>query len=166
MTALALVVSVFLSAEPAEKEPELPKLPAGWVMPRAIKRSVCASDHRYIARADFDGDGKEDVALMLTKDDHASLGVFIWLAGKKAPLQVGSFEREDGKHEMGLGVVNAGEYDTACGKGLWECKPGEPPKLTVKKAALDVYTCESASSYVYWNEKKKKFETVAMTDAV
>lgn len=164
MTALAMAVALLMSAEPEAAEAPLPALPAGWATPKAIKKSICSAKERFVGRGDFDGDGKEDVAMMLINDDRNRLGVFIWLATKKAPLQVGTFDQEDGKHEMGIGVVPPGAYDTACGKGYWECKSGEPAKLTVKKNALDVFTCERNSAYVWWNEKKKKFETVAMSD--
>jgi len=43
-------------------------------------------------------------------------------------------------------------------------KAGEPPVLKLKFDAIGYFVFESASSIVYWNEKKQQFVKIAISD--
>ena len=92
------------------------------------------------------------------------MGVWVWLAAKKAPLLVVEFGDQDGEHDLGIAEVSPGTFDTACGKGYWKCQDTETPTLTLTTAGLDVFTCESANQFVYWDPKAKAFLKMWMSD--
>jgi len=47
---------------------------------------------------------------------------------------------------MGIAKVKPGEYETACGKGYWECGKNEPEKLKTGRDAVEFFKEDSASS--------------------
>ena len=65
---------------------------------------------------------------------------------------------------MGIAKVKPGEYETACGKGYWECGKDEPEKLKTKRDAVEFFKDESASSVYVYNSIKRKFIPVATSD--
>jgi len=65
---------------------------------------------------------------------------------------------------MGIGTVDPGEYETACSKGYWECGKGEPKNLVTKRAAIEFFKDESASSVYVYDSKKRTFTSTAISD--
>jgi hypothetical protein len=55
---------------------------------------------------------------------------------------------------MGIAGVKPGQYETACGKGYWECGKDEPEKLSTKRDAVEFFKDESASSVYVYNPRK------------
>jgi hypothetical protein len=141
-------------------------LPSGWKTAKAVKNSGCdrKKNDLLTAKGDFDGDKKTDTAKILSKEGGKGIGVWMWLTTQKVPILADTAEHEDGKHDMGIGTVNTGTFDTACGKGYWDCKTDEEPKVTLKNSAVDFFTCESANQYLYWSEKDKKIKTIWISD--
>jgi hypothetical protein len=119
-----------------------------------------------IAKADFDGDGKEDEASLLINDKENKMGLFVTLSsqGKAKPILLETIE--DKKRIIGMGIKAAkpGKYKTACGKGYWDCKKGEPAELNLKMPTIDLFQYESANSYFVWDTKTKKFKRIWMSD--
>ena len=117
------------------------------------------------AKADFDGDDNEDEAFLLINNKENTIGLFVSLSsqGKKSVLLE---TIEDKKNIIGMGIKAAkpGKYKTACGKGYWDCKKGEPAQLNLKMSAIDLFQYESANSFFVWNNKAKKFKRIWMSD--
>ena len=166
MNLFAVVVVLVAFAATAQSSSGNRRLPRGWKLPLPVENSGCdrTKSDLLTAKADFDGDKKADEARLLVKEDGQGLGVWVWLAARKAPLLVAEFAHRDGKHDIGISRVGPGTYETACGKGHWGCKTNEPPKLRLGNAGLDVFTCESANQLVYWDTKSKDFKSVWMSD--
>ena len=118
------------------------------------------------AKADFDGDGKEDVARLLVNDKENKMGLFVTLSSRKnaQPLLLEEMDDKNQVEVMGLDIAKAGVYKTACGKGYWKCKKGEPPELKLRRAAIDFFRFESANSYFVWSAGKGKFERIWISD--
>ncbi len=117
------------------------------------------------AKADFDGDGEKDKAFLLINGTENKMGLFVELSsqpGKKIKL-----DESDDKgwiEVMGITVAKPGKYKTACGKGYFDCKKGEPKKLNLKLPAIDYFKEGSANSYFIWDTTKKKFNRIWMSD--
>jgi hypothetical protein len=65
---------------------------------------------------------------------------------------------------MGVAVAPPGDYVTACGKGHWECKPGEPEVLHLDLPGINYYQFESANSIFWWDAKSKLFNRTWISD--
>ena len=118
------------------------------------------------AKADFDGDGKEDVARLLINDKENKMGLFVALSSEKraVPLLLEALDNKQAIEVMGIKVAKPGTYKTACGKGYWVCEKGEPRVLRLKYPALDIFSFEKANSYIVWDKKTRKFKTIVMSD--
>jgi hypothetical protein len=117
------------------------------------------------AKADFDDDGKEDMAFLLINVKQNKMGLFVELTsrpGKKMKLD----ESDDKSwiEVMGIAVAKPGKYKTACGKGYFDCEKGEPKELSLKLTAIDYFKEGSANSFFIWDTKKKKFNRIWMSD--
>jgi len=124
-------------------------------------------DLHLTARADFDGDGKEDVArLLIINDKENKMGLFVTLSSKKKaePLLLEAMDDKNTIEVMGVEVAKPGTYKTVCGKGYWTCKKGEPSLLRLHRPAIDFFRFESANSYFIWRIDKKKFNRIWMSD--
>jgi len=115
------------------------------------------------AKADFDGDGKQDIVSILINDKINKMGLFAELSSKPGKIQLVEDDKT-GIQVMGIAVAKPGKYKTACGKGYWACEKGEPATLNLKFPAIDYFKEESASSFFIWNKKAKQFERVWMSD--
>ena len=124
------------------------------------------SDLYLMAKADFDGDGKEDVARLLINDKENKMGLFVTLSSEKKaqPLLLEAIDDKNTIEVMGVEVAKPGTYKTACGKGYWTCKKGEPAQLRLRRPAIDFFRFESANSYFIWRTDKKKFDRIWMSD--
>jgi hypothetical protein len=123
--------------------------------------------HFYIkAKADFDGDGKEDEASLLINDKENKMGLFVTLSSQKMvrPLLLEAIDDKRTIEVMGIEVAKPGTYKTACGKGYWTCKKGEPAVLRLKFPVIDFFRFESANSFFVWDSKTKKFKRIWMSD--
>ncbi len=115
------------------------------------------------AKADFDGDGKQDTVRLLINDKKNKIGLFVELSSKPDETQLA----EDDKtaiQVMGVTIAMPGKYKTACGKEYWACEKNEPAALNLKYPAIDYFKKESANSFFIWNKKAKQFERVWMSD--
>jgi hypothetical protein len=167
----ASAVSVYNKAGLAMRD--RPDPPHGWHRPTPDELSgePLRKNHptQYIeAEADFDGDGKEDHAALFTADDGKSEAVFVKLSSHKpqewmiAASMVHS--RPSMNVGMGISVEAPGVKKTACGKGYWNCKTGEPSELNLKQPAISFFRFESSGSIVYWDKTKRQFLQVWTSD--
>jgi len=145
------------------------ELPAGWTRPalKLTRQEFRRNDpnHFLVATGDFNGDGIQDKALLLVNPRTQKLGFFVCLTTATGcdwhRLEVMDISFLD---VMGIAKVKPGEYETACGKGYWECGKDEPEKLSTKRDAVEFFKEESASSVYVYNPRKHKFIPVATSD--
>jgi hypothetical protein len=145
------------------------KMPAGWTKPPAeltlqdFRRKD--PNHFLVAAGDYNGDGIQDKAFLLVNQHSHKLGFFICLTTAIGcdwyRLEVMDIAFLD---VMGIATVKPGRYETACGKGYWECGKDEPKKLATKRDAVEFFKDESASSVYVYNSRKQKFVSVATSD--
>jgi hypothetical protein len=124
------------------------------------------TDHYLLVKADFDGDGKEDVARLLVNDKDNKMGLFVTLAAAKnaSPLLLETIEDKRLIEVFGIAVAKPGRFTTACGKGYWDCERNEPEQVHLTRPAIDFFKYESANSYFIWNTGMKKFDRIWMSD--
>jgi GH18 family chitinase len=145
------------------------EMPAGWTKPapkltrQEFRRN--APNHFLVVTGDFNGDGISDNALLLVNQHTQKLGFFICLTTvtgcdwhRLEVMDIGFLE------VMGIAKVKPGQYETACGKGYWECGKDEPKKLSTRRDAVEFFKDESASSVYVYNPRKQKFISVATSD--
>ncbi|OGR05390.1 MAG: hypothetical protein A2511_00425 [Deltaproteobacteria bacterium RIFOXYD12_FULL_50_9] len=124
--------------------------------------------NRYLAAiADFNGDGKNDKALMLVNDKTNKMRLYVFLSYYNNAIQaiiLNEFEPKSWVSAMGVSVANPGKYETACGKGYFECGPNESEILELTRPAINFLKYESANSFFYWNDKTNNFLQVQMSD--
>jgi hypothetical protein len=146
-------------------------LPAGWRKPIPAEvpgawRQESATRF-LVARSDFDGDGKEDIAELLVDLPGKHFGLFVKLAAAAEwrPLDGGQGDVKD-LAEFGISSVKPGKYKTACGKGYgdYACSHGEPELLELSKPAVDYFYNESSDFIFYWDTKANKFVKIQMSD--
>jgi hypothetical protein len=167
----ALIAVLILSAWPAWAQSTNP--PQGWRYPtEADYRSSWADFRKDIPKpfhvlGDFNGDNRADEAWILIREKPAAWAVFVYLSDGQTGGAWRQVFRVDGDNEpqdFGITLAKPGRYKTACGKGYWECKKGEPEVLVLTNPAINYFKYESASSIIYWNSKAQRFTTVAISD--
>jgi hypothetical protein len=164
---LAVMVSIHCFAA-SVKEAAL-TLPAGWRFPnkseaREVWRKKSNLNFLKVS-ADFDGDQIKDQSAVLVSIDGKRFGIFVWLGNnKQVPLEI--FVNVEYAHlsSMGIDLFVKGFYKTACGKGYFDCKEGEPAELNLQNDSINFFKNESASSIFYWNPEQKKFIRTWMSD--
>ncbi len=163
-----VVISTFLLPLLASSGPVAKTKDAGWQAPTAAELGDdwrnSDSDRFAVARGDFDGDGKQDVARLMVSPDRkrAAIVVEMSAAGTKViPLEGAA---PDVLGAMGISVVEAGTHDTACGKGYWACEHGEPAVITLKWDGIDYFKFGSANSVFYLPKPGAKFRRVWLSD--
>jgi len=121
----------------------------------------------FRAEADFNGDGLPDEAWILLRATGKGWGLFMFLGTRDGSHKIITLEEDEARtaaQHMGVSVVEPGEYETACGKGYWDCDPDEPEKLSLVLPALDFFAFESANSFFWWDAKSEKFIRTWMSD--
>jgi hypothetical protein len=147
--------------------------PPGWHGPtqdelsaEPLRKNV---SNQYVeAKADFDGDGKEDHAALFTADDGKSEAVFVKLSSSKSnewtmAASVVHPQPYMGVR-MGIAVAKPGTMKTACGKGYIACKAGEPAEIRLQQAGIDFFQFESANSVLTWNNTTRQFQRTWISD--
>jgi hypothetical protein len=159
---------IVLALRPASAQDSLP---SGWRKP-----ALAEADGEWrkknptrflVAKGDFDGDGKGDIAELLVDVPGKHFGLFVKLAGTAEWQRLDSGEGDvKDLAEFGISPVKPGKYKTACGKGYgdYACSHGEPELLELSRPAVDYFYNESSDYIFYWDTKAKKFIRVQMSD--
>jgi hypothetical protein len=145
------------------------EMPTGWEKPdpKLTRQEFRRKDpNRFlVVTGDFNGDGVQDKALLLVNQRTQKLGFFVCLTIATGcdwhRLEVMDIAFLD---VMGIAKVKPGQYNTACGKGYWECGKNEPQELSTKRDAVEFFKDESASSVYVYNPTARKFVSVATSD--
>jgi hypothetical protein len=162
--------ALFLSAMAAASGRQ--PLPAGYRFPTDADRTQEWAASRkptptpFHARADFDGDGREDDAWILISTQGPGWGLFVYLNSSSDPLAL-ALDRNRGDvraQAMGVRVVPKGTYRTGCGKGDWRCDQDEPKVLRLKRPAIDYFKFEGTHSYIWWDARTRKLRQTRMSD--
>lgn len=145
--------------------------PDGWRDPAATEvedewRDYNAS--RYLeVKADFDGDGAFDAARIFVRPDGSELALFAYMCDRDGNCEehlLASVKGAKAIRHMGIDRVYRGLYKTACGKVYRECREGETPEIEIKIDSIDFFENTGGNSYFYWDEGKKAFNRVWMSD--
>lgn len=123
--------------------------------------------NRYLlVRADFDGDGKDDTARLVVNEKENKIGLSVILStlGKVSPLLIETNNDKRAIESRGIKVAKPGKYETACGKGYYDCKKGEPKHIQLDHPGIDFFKYESANMYFIWNSTKKTFDEIGISD--
>jgi hypothetical protein len=161
---LSLLILLACAAPASAQE-----LPKGWRVPAAslTRQDFRRKDpsHFLTVIGDFDGDGVKDRAVLLVTEKSTQMAFFVCLSTPNGcnwhRLEVMEIEFLD---VMGIAKVPSGKYETACGKGYWECEKDEPKLLVTKRAAIEFLKDESASSVYVYDPKKRAFKAIATSD--
>jgi hypothetical protein len=66
---------------------------------------------------------------------------------------------------MAIDLVEPNTYQTACGKGNWECAANEPSRITLTNAGV-LYSPfgKGGAKMIFWNSAKNDFSQSVMND--
>lgn len=95
-----------------------------------------------------------------------AMGVFVLLRQNDNSLrsvQVAYFENASPKDSY-ISVAPIQKYDTACGKGYWDCSENEPAILDLKTTGIYFADYAGGSKIIYWDSPRKTFESIGISD--
>ena len=147
--------------------------PAGWRFPVESDYRADWQDFRenipipFFLVADLNGDGIPDEAWILLRTEVPGWGIFVWLSAGKDHyelIKVEDHTTEDSAQSVCITLSKAGTYLTACGKGYWDCSPGEPEKVTVKVPTICLDYYERATFLLIWDQVRGGFKAIQMSD--
>ena len=121
----------------------------------------------FHVQADFNGDGLLDHAWLLLRSPGTGWGLFVFMGSKDGQPQLVKLDEDSGKvpaQRMGVEIAAPGEYNTACGKGYFDCEAGEPDKLKLRLPAIDFFSYESANSFFWWDGTRRAFRQTWISD--
>lgn len=149
----------------------LPPIPDGWRAPTVLETAYDIpirerDPNRYLfTEADFNGDGKADIARILVNDKKNKMALFIFLSNETTALILTELEDKSWVSRMGVSKLEVGEYPTACAKGYGRpCKEGAPSVIILSNPAINFFQLESASSAFIWEESSNSFKRIWMSD--
>jgi len=161
-----LLSSLLLSSLSAQVQP-----PPGWRFPNKndVKDDWEAYKSPAHVVADFNGDGLQDEAWILLRQNNQGWGVFVFLGTKQgapqiiklvAPPQAWPAQR----FGISLAQPSRKNWKTVCGKGYYVCKPGEPEEIQITLPSIEFCYIDSACSVYMWNVKANAFSKYQMSD--
>jgi hypothetical protein len=106
-----------------------------------------------------------DEAQLAVDEAHDSFALFVRVSSGGSPKQL--FLDKAPKRMLavfGIKRVTPGKYATACGKGYFECKPGEPAEVQLKTAGIGYLKFESAESVFVWDPATAEFKRIWLSD--
>lgn len=120
----------------------------------------------HLIKADFDGDGKQDTARLVLNDKENKMGILVTLStlGNARPFLIETNNDKNAIEARGITVAKPGKYETACGKGVCECKEGEPERIQLDHPAIDFFKYGSANMYFVWDVGRKSFNKIYIND--
>jgi len=146
-------------------------LPEGWRLPTAddypgFLLSMHNGNPPIEVVADFDGDGEQDRAYYLISHDEDRVGLFVIWSISTGMRRIERLveQRSGAEINWGISLMPAGTYETACGKGYYECAAGQPKEITLPYPGIGYFVIGSAGSVFYWHESGEKPTHVWLDD--
>ncbi len=143
----------------------------GWRLPakeEAVSKWRPEGEAPYLVmNADLNGDGKEDEAKILVRDDNSGVGLFVFLSSNAKPeiILLDTVEDKNALSYMGIFPVKPGEYKTALGKGYGgDWAEYEPERIVIINTGIEFFAAESSSIYFYWDKSFNKFRKTWISD--
>lgn len=126
------------------------------------KRFLETTPNPYYKQGYFDNNNLLDEAWILISKDNNTTGIAAIMNEKDTLL----IEHMDfSPFYIQLYKLEKGTYPTACGKGYWDCRAGEKPKINVKRNAFGYSPYESGGACAFlFNRKESKFKKYTMND--
>ncbi|WP_142696455.1 FG-GAP repeat protein [Bdellovibrio sp. NC01] len=177
ITGGVLIISIFIAAVSTVMSYELREIPM-YYQPKSWKKvanfGLFNADNKwryddkngpYInVSGDFNGDGITDLAEITANREMTEIAVYVFWNCNRNSTPTLAIHDELPAAEMGIELYKPGTYQTACGKGYFECTDGDTPTVTFKYDAINLFKYESANSSLYWNPKTQKFDQHYMSD--
>jgi hypothetical protein len=119
--------------------------------------------------ADFNGDGIEDHAWILLKQNGSGWGVFVFMGRKNGEPRIIKLEEYNGaspaqSYGISLALPSNTIWKTACGKGYFECKPGEPAEIQITLPSIEFCLIGSSCYLFMWNKGLGSFRKIQSSD--
>ena len=133
-------------------------LPYGWHKPRAFELGTRTRVALEV-HADFDGDGREDTAVILADDRGRAVGVFAFPSSTSRWVKLDS-EAVAELRGWQIQLAKPGNYETTCPEDDAACKPGT---LTLEHPGIDSFQKGKPHTLFYWDAEGKAFKHVALS---
>lgn len=149
------------------------KAPSGWRFPTVKDYHGDWKPRRkdgtrpFKTPGDFNNDKVRDEAwILITTGGTKGTGLFVFLGQQNKTFRIVQLDYVEGAKAQNLYVNLApkGEYETACGKGYWDCAAAESAKLNLTFQAISYGTFESSELIYYWDVKRKTFRQAVISD--
>lgn len=164
-----LLALALLAIAPAVVRAETPA-PDGWRFPGQSDYSDDWLANRdtypepFHVRSDFNGDGSMDDAWIVIPKKGRGGGLCVFLGGAPDVIWLDRGEMVYKPQMVGIVAVPPGRYVTACGKGYFDCGPGDPEKLDLSLPSFRFIYFGKASILYWWDAGTKSFNTTSMSD--
>ncbi len=141
-------------------------VPAGWRFPRDKDYSEDWAEFRgqipvpFHARGDFDGDGTEDDAWILLRDNGKGWGLFVFLSSVGRPIRIKTEVEDAPAQWYALIAVAPSGKGTVCDQGVSKCDKGERRYPSLKNGGFEFLFLGKGSVLYYWDPLKKQFQRV------
>jgi hypothetical protein len=166
---VVLLIGIFTILAPSISAQVQP--PPGWRFPQKndIKDDWEVYKFPVHIVADFNGDGFRDEAWILLRQADSGWGLFVFLGAKQRnPHIIKLVDASEGtqpqRYSISLAGVSRKKWRTACGKGYFACKPGEPTEIEITLPSIEFCYTESSCSIFLWNLKANAFSKYQMSD--
>jgi len=148
-----IALTLVLAALPALAQQDLPY---GWHRP--TKAELGKRGNKGLSlRADFDGDGKPDTAMLLADDRGRAVGVFAFMTSTSRWAKLDSEAVAELQH-WSIVLGPPGTYETTCAPEDAACKPGT---LKLERPAIQSLLGGQATLF-YWDGDAKAFKHAAL----
>jgi hypothetical protein len=157
---IPVLVLAQLMPPPGWRFPEEADYSGGW---QAFRTVIPEPFH---AQGDFDGNGLPDDAWIMFSTLHKGTALFVFLAQPEGPPKVITLDKNPGiskPQNMGIKVVQPGDYKTACGKGYYTCGPNKPEILHLTQPAINYFVFEGANSFFWWDAQGAQTQSFKRT---
>lgn len=172
---MSILASVLIAAGALSAHGELP---SGWRPPSARELTDPMrqeSPNKFIrAVADFNADGLEDTALLLSSRKSNAEALWIHLSDRdggyrwiKLDQIKGSANQPNADLAMAIDVEPPGVVAYSCFDGAEDCNFGPDagrPKLKLSSPSLMYFRFGSAASLYFWSNSKQRFLRVWLSD--